>query len=149
MKSIFNAKDNAEFINRIDKLNSATPAQWGKMNVSQMLAHCQILIKMAQGDLKLNRVFLGLLFGNIAKKSILKDEPIKRNLPTFKKAVVKDQRNFEEEKAGLIALVKKLLKTGPNGLGENSHPFFGTLTPEEWGQLNTKHLDHHLAQFGV
>ena len=38
------------------------------------------------------------------------EEMIKENLPTFKKATVKDQRNFEEEKAGLIALMKKFMR---------------------------------------
>lgn len=149
MKSIFNAKDNDELIERIDKLTPSSAAQWGKMNVSQMLVHCQIFIKLALGDLKLRRVFLGLLFGKIAKKQVLSDAPLKRNLPTVKEANIKDQRNFEEEKAGLIALLKDMQKAGLNGLTCEPHPFFGNLEPKEWDHLNAKHLDHHLSQFGV
>jgi hypothetical protein len=29
------------------------------------------------------------------------------------------------------------------------HPMFGPLSPEEWGRLCWKHLNHHLLQFGV
>ncbi len=29
------------------------------------------------------------------------------------------------------------------------HPAFGPFTKEQWGQLQYKHLDHHLKQFGV
>jgi Ca2+-binding EF-hand superfamily protein len=29
------------------------------------------------------------------------------------------------------------------------HPAFGSFTKEQWGQLQYKHLDHHLKQFGV
>jgi len=29
------------------------------------------------------------------------------------------------------------------------HPSFGEFTKEQWGQLEYKHLDHHLRQFGV
>jgi hypothetical protein len=29
------------------------------------------------------------------------------------------------------------------------HPMFGPLSPEQWGRLCWKHLNHHLVQFGV
>ena len=29
------------------------------------------------------------------------------------------------------------------------HPVFGSFTPEQWGQMQYKHLDHHLRQFNV
>jgi hypothetical protein len=29
------------------------------------------------------------------------------------------------------------------------HPTFGPLSPEEWGRLSWKHVNHHLVQFGV
>jgi len=37
------------------------------------------------------------------------------------------------------------------GAGEAAsvHPKFGPLTPQEWGRLCWKHLNHHLRQFGV
>ncbi len=149
MKSIFSEKDNSEFITRIEKLTPASPALWGKMNVSQMLAHCSVLIKMTLGDLNSKRQLIGLLFGKLAKKNVFKDEPFKKNLPTVTVALIKDQKQFEEEKAALIAALKQLQKAGPTRLGNDPHPFFGYLTPEEWDHLNAKHLDHHLAQFGV
>ncbi|MGB5666410.1 MAG: DUF1569 domain-containing protein, partial [Maribacter sp.] len=31
----------------------------------------------------------------------------------------------------------------------NLHPLFGEFTVEQWGQMEFKHLDHHLKQFGV
>ena len=42
MKNIFQASVASEVIERINKLNPATPQLWGKMNVSQMLAHCNV-----------------------------------------------------------------------------------------------------------
>jgi hypothetical protein len=149
MKSIFNAADNAEFIDRIDRLQADAPALWGKMTAAQMLKHSQLLLNLVLGDIKLERVFLGRIFGSIAKKDIFKDEPVKRNLPTFKKAKITGNRNFTEEKDKLKALLQRLLKTGYDGSTPAIHPFFGKLTPTEWDQLNVKHLDHHLRQFGV
>ena len=131
MKSVFNSTDNAELIDRINKLTPSTPALWGKMNVAQMLAHCQPFLQIAIGDLKLKRAFIGLIFGKIAKKKILKDEFLQKNLPTLKQAVIKDERNFEEEKEALKTLIKRAQKAGPDGLTKESHPFFGKLTPDE------------------
>jgi len=31
----------------------------------------------------------------------------------------------------------------------NPHPLFGAFTSQQWGQMQYKHLDHHLRQFGV
>jgi hypothetical protein len=149
MSSIFKTADNDEFIKRIDKLTPSTPALWGKMHVSQMLAHCQAPLHLALGDLKLKRTFVGFLFGKMAKKKLLNDAPLKKNLPTFKEAVIKGRRNFDDEKKFLKLLIKRMKMTGPAGLAEDPHPFFGKLSPREWDRLNTKHLDHHLRQFGV
>ena len=92
---------------------------------------------------------MGILFGKIAKKQILSDKPFSRNSPTDKHFIVADQRNFEEEKKALIALVQRFAKSGPAGLTKDAHPFFGAMTTEEWDKLMWKHLDHHLQQFGV
>jgi Protein of unknown function (DUF1569) len=149
MKSIFNQTGNAEVIERIDKLTASTPAVWGKMNVAQMLAHCQVFVEIPLDDVRLKRSFMGLVFGKIAKKKVLNDEPLPQKLPTSKKARINDSRDFEEEKAKLISLVKRFQKAGPEGLTKAPHPFFGKLTAAEWDKLNAKHLDHHLRQFGV
>ena len=131
MKSLFNQTDNAEFIDRIDKFTPSASALWGKMNVAQMLSHCQLLYKINMGEVQLKQVFLGLIFGKMAKKQLLSDAPIKKNLPTFKQALVKGQRNFDDEKKTLKELVKRMGTTGPEGLTKNPHPFFGSLTAEE------------------
>jgi hypothetical protein len=148
MKSIFNPTDNAEFIERINKLTPGTPALWGKMNVSQMMAHCQVPIKIAFGELEAKGNLFGLLFGRLAKKKLLEDKPFKRNLPTLKEGLIKDERNFDSEKSGLVNDVKKFT-AGPDVITKKPHPFFGPMTVDEWDKLQSKHLDHHLKQFGV
>ena len=148
MDSIFNPATTESFIGRINKLTAVTPALWGKMNVAQMLAHCQVPIQVAVGDIITKGGLIALLFGRMAKKKLVGDEPFERNLPTMKEAKILDVRDFEKEKAVLIALVKKF-ESGPGVLIKSPHPFFGPLTVDEWGTLQTKHLDHHLRQFGV
>jgi hypothetical protein len=147
MKSIFNQTDNAELIERINKLTPSTPAVWGKMNVAQMLAHCQVIIQVALGELRLKRNLLGFIFGGIAKKQIL-EKPLKQNLPTFSEAKIVDAKSFDKEKQKLIELVKRF-SAGPGVISKDPHPFFGPLTVDEWDTLQVKHLDHHFRQFGV
>ncbi|MCW3077867.1 MAG: hypothetical protein JWO32_2476 [Bacteroidetes bacterium] len=150
MKSLFNWLDAEEFINRINKLSPSTPALWGKMDVAQMLHHCQKPLEIASGSLKpkINKL-IKFLFGKRAKKQLLSDVGFKKNLPTFAEAKIVDQKVFDVEKAKLIKLIKEFQEKGIAGLTNDPHPFFGELTPVEWDILQTKHLDHHLSQFGV
>jgi hypothetical protein len=149
MKSLFNASDNEAIIKRIHQLSGNTPALWGKMNATQMLAHLSQPMKVSFGELRLKRGLMGILFGSIAKKQMVNELPFKKGLPTDKNFIIKNTGNFEEEKRKVISLVKRFAQEGPSGLSQQPHPFFGKLTSAEWDMLSWKHLDHHLRQFGV
>jgi hypothetical protein len=149
MKSIFDAADNAEIIDRINLLSADTPARWGKMNTAQMMAHCQSSLNIAFGNSKRIRHWLGVVFGNISKKRLLKVKEFDRHMPTFKQALITDERNFDEEKEKFISLIKSAIIKGPECLVKYPHPYFSTFKSDEWARLNWKHLDHHLKQFGV
>ncbi|MBI3519901.1 MAG: DUF1569 domain-containing protein [Bacteroidetes bacterium] len=58
MQTIFNTTTRGELINRINSLNANSKAQWGKMNVYQMLKHCTLWEEMMQSKQNLKRVFL-------------------------------------------------------------------------------------------
>jgi hypothetical protein len=148
-KSVFNINDNNEFIERINKLSPQSKALWGKLDVSQMFVHLQIITKVTLGELKLKRGLLGILSGTIAKKVLINNKPFPKNLMTDKSFVVVEQKQFEEEKNKLIFLIKKFPSLSPDGLSQSVHPVFGKLTFNEWDTLQWKHVDHHLRQFGV
>ena len=149
MKSLFNREQNDEIIQRLNELSPATKGIWGKMNVSQMLAHTQQPLKVAFGELKLKRSVMGILFGSIAKRKLAKDEPWERGLPTDRHFIISEERSFEDEKKKLTLLVRRFAESGPAGIVVFTHPFFGTLTVDEWDRLMWNHLDHHLRQFGA
>ena len=149
MPSIFQPADSAEMVKRIQFLRPDARAQWGKMQVGQMLAHCRNAMSVATGDLNLKRSLFGLLFGRMAKKSLMKPEPFKRGLPTAPEFRITDARDFAAEQKKLVELVQRLTKGGPDGLTKEQHPFFGPMTGAEWDLLQWKHLDHHLRQFGA
>jgi len=149
MQSLFDPAVYKEIISRMQKLSPESKAQWGKMNVSQMLAHCKEAFKVPLSDKKLPRPLIGLLLGWMIKTKLYNDSPWKQNLPTAPNFIIKDQRNFEEEKQGLIFLIDKFYNAGPDGISKYPHPFFGRFTPEQWGKSMYKHLDHHLKQFAA
>ena len=107
MKSLFNPSDNQQLVDRINLLTPASKGTWGKMHVSQMLAHSQAPLQVALGDLRLKRGIFGFLFGKMAKKKMLGEAEFKKNLPTAPSFLVKREVNFEEEKKKLISLVQK------------------------------------------
>jgi Protein of unknown function (DUF1569) len=149
MESLFDETVTKEIIERISNLSPDSLRKWGKMNVAQMLAHCNEPFQQAFGEMKLKRTIPGILFGGFVKKKVLNDKPFKEGLPTDKEFIIKDERNFEEEKSRLIENYKKFYEGKGNNLTSDPHPFFGNMSVEEWDKLFYKHIDHHLRQFGA
>jgi hypothetical protein len=146
VKNLLDPEAKTELINRIQKLNNASHAKWGKMNVGQMLAHMQVQMGVGLGTNTIPRRLIGMIFGPFAKKMMFNDKPFKKSLPTDKSFIMTGEKDFEKEKTGLIAMIEKFKE---ENLVKKPHPFFGKMTPEQWGKGTWKHLDHHLQQFGV
>lgn len=53
MNSLLDTSGNAAIIDRINQLKPGMQPAWGKMNVTQMLGHCQQPMKVAFGELKI------------------------------------------------------------------------------------------------
>lgn len=147
MESLFNEQAYQEIIARIDSLSENSQRNWGKMTVGQMAWHCQVPLKIAVKN-KTNNAKGNLLLRLFFKKSLYNDRPWRKGLPTASLAKAKEDKDFEQERKKLKALVEEvhLLR---NRQEWNPHPLFGPLTHEQWGKLQYKHLDHHLRQFGV
>lgn len=149
MESLFENKTYNDVVERINLLSPASTAQWGKMNVSQMLAHCKEAFTVPLSDKKTPRMFMGRMVGWLIKSKLYSEDPWKKNLPTAPNFLIKDERNFDDEKKELLALINKFYTSGPSKVGKYPHPFFGGFTPDQWGMSMYKHLDHHLRQFAV
>jgi hypothetical protein len=146
VKNLFDAAVKQEILKRLDKLTPQSKALWGKMKVSQMLAHCQMPLGVATGKHTLKRNFLLSLIGPFFKKQLFNEKPFKRGLPTDKSFIITDDKDFEQEKQGLIEMINNFSETT---MSKEPHPFFGKLTNEEWSKGTWKHLDHHFQQFGA
>lgn len=149
MKSIFEKEACEEILNRIGQLQPNAERQWGKMNVEQMLAHCNETMLVVTDQKMTKRSLLGRIIGPIFKKDYLGEKPLRRNSPTNPQFVVVDERVFAREKEMLMTLVKQFSEGGEAKCTKQAHSFFGPFTPKEWGLSTYKHLDHHLQQFSA
>ena len=146
MKTVFDKTTRDELITRINALNATNTAQWGKMNLNQMVKHCRLWEEMIQGDKEYKQAFIGRLFGKMALKKLTKDEsPLQRNTPTTKELKQLENCNLTEDKAKWVEYIEKYTNFSKQGF---IHPFFGPMTDGQIGILAYKHADHHLRQFG-
>ena len=149
MENIFDKAQNLKLLERLQKLTRESKPLWGKMNVCQMVKHCQKPLEVAEGKIKLRKNLFGFLFGKMAKRNFLKHGELRKNMPTVSSFKIRETPDFDSEWLSLVSIVKTFGEKGPEVIAEKEHPFFGELTDEEWGTLQYKHLDHHLKQFNV
>ena len=149
IKNLFEKNTYEETLHRMDQLTPASQRQWGKMTVSQMLAHCKAAFRVPLSDKPMPKLLIGRLLGWAFKKKLYDEVPWKKGLPTSPEFRIRDERDFNKEKTELRELINRFYTLGPTGAGRYPHPVFGSFTAEQWGKMMWKHLDHHLRQFGV
>ena len=147
MKNLFEEPVYNEIRERLDKLSESSERQWGKMTHGQMLHHCQgpFNIILGKNDYGMKTNWLAIL---IFKKSLYNDKLWKKNLPTAKFLKETEPRDFTTEKKQLETLLDELHSQREREHWPD-HPGFGKFTKQQYGQMQYKHLDHHLRQFGV
>lgn len=104
MKSIFEEEVYSEIITRVNKLTRDSKGQWGKMNVGQMVWHCQIPLKVVVKNKK-TRIKGNPFIRWFFKKSLYNDKPWRKNLPTASYAKAKEDKEFASE----YEVLKKLI----------------------------------------
>ncbi len=150
LPNIFSTDVADNVISRINQLTPSTQGLWGKMNVAQMLAHCNVAYEMVY-DTKHPKppFFVGLILKWFVKKNIVNEVPYPKNGRTAPAFIVADARDFEQEQQRLIAFITKTQQLGEAHFDQKKSHSFGKLSKTEWNNLFYKHLDHHLGQFGV
>lgn len=151
LPDIFTKDVTEGIVTRISNLTNASQAQWGKMNVSQMLAHCSVTYEYIFDENKYAkpRGMRKLLLRYLVKGIVTNEKPYKPGGPTAPDFIINDQRDFDKEKNRLIDYIRKTQVLGGSHFeGKDSHSF-GPLNKTEWNNMFYKHLNHHLTQFGV
>jgi Protein of unknown function (DUF1569) len=149
-QNIFTKEVSNTLVSRINKLSNTQAATWGKMDVAQMLAHCNVTFEMAfDENFKKSSPFIRFILKNLVKKGFVNDQPLKKNGSTAPEMLIKTAKNFETEKSKLVANLQKTVEKGASFFDGKDHPGFGVMTSPEWSTFYYKHIDHHLSQFGV
>ena len=150
LPNVFDQSVSDNLIQRINTLNPAAPAQWGKMNVAQMLAHCNVAYEMVYENKHPKPNFLmKFILKTFIRKIVTNEVPFKHNSQTAPAFIISDERNFDAEKKRLIDYVSKTLQLGKPYFDNKESMSFGKLSATEWNNMFYKHLNHHLTQFGV
>jgi SRSO17 transposase len=148
--SVFSEETSATIVARINQLRPSSAALWGKMDVAQMLAHCNVTYEMLYEDKHKKPNFLvRFILKLLVKPLVTGGKSYKKNTSTAPAFLIADKKQFEAEKTRLIAYIQRTQQLGAEhfeGLASHS---FGNLTSNEWNNLFYKHLDHHFTQFGV
>jgi hypothetical protein len=150
MKNILDKHDKKSILDRASKISIDDKAQWGKMNVHQMICHCSDQLKMSMG-LKETKYIGKPVIDSVGKRLILMGVPIPRGkIKTVKEldqaADGTQPTEFEKDKAAFIKLINDFESSFKN-VKFRIHPVFGKMDSNEWGKLNYVHMNHHLTQF--
>lgn len=150
MKNIFEEAVTNEIIDRINQLTPESQPQWGKMNVAQMLAHCNVTYELVYDNKHPKPgAFKRWILTLMVKNTVVNEKPYRKNSPTSPEFNIVDERQFTLEKDRLTAYIKRAQQDGAAFYdGRESHSF-GPLNATEWNNMFYKHLEHHLTQFGV
>jgi len=150
MKTVFDKTTRDELIKRIQSLDKKSSAQWGKMNVYQMVKHCHSWENWIHGKdgRTYKQEFIGRVFGKMALRRLTRDDrPLDKKVPTSTWLKIKEQEcDLDQLKLEWVAFMESYdTYSNPAFI----HDFFGKMTPEQIGVLSYKHNDHHLRQFGA
>lgn len=150
LPNIFEKKITDQIIDRINQLTANTPPLWGKMGVAEMLAHYTVSYEMVYTDKHPKPNFLiKLILKSFIKKAVTNETPYSKNSTTAPVFLIRDSRNFDQEKTRLIDFINKTQELGAKHFDQKESNSFGPLSEQEWNNMFYKHLDHHLTQFGV
>jgi len=139
-----------QLISRINLLTPTSQSQWGKMNVSQMLAHSNVTYEYVfdERNDKPNFIVKAVL-KNFVKPKVVGESAYPQNSPTGPAFIMNGTKDFEKEKQRLIDYIRRVVEAGREAFEGKESSSFGILTAQEWNNMMYKHLDHHLSQFGV
>lgn len=151
IEDLFDAAGKGRMVARVHALRPDSAPLWGTMNVAQMLAHCNVGYEIVHEPGKHARPgAVGRFFAVVfAKAMVVGERPYPRNGPTAPSFVIKDARDFETERGRLLGFIDRTFEQGAAHYDGLPNMTFGVLSSTQWNTLFSKHLDHHLRQFGV
>ena len=146
MRSLHDAAYRETIRARLKSLRADSHRKWGKMSSDQMLWHVAAGLELALGrrtskPMKppLPRPLLRFLVINV---------PWPKGAPTSPEIVATRQYDFVAERKRCMELIDERSTKDLRGPWPE-HFMLGQITGAQASQLQAKHVDHHLRQFGA
>jgi hypothetical protein len=137
----------ADVKRRVQALTPEMKPQWGKMSIDQMLHHVNLVLAESLGEHTAKPNVRGLP-KTLVRWAIL-NLPWGKGAPTRPDMLIPEgQRyDFALEKDRCLTMIDRFLAKPLADAWPRSANF--SMTGRHWSQLQHKHLNHHLTQFGV
>ena len=146
MRTLLSSEDRSLILQRLRRLRPDATPGWGTLTAPRMLCHAADQLRVALGDVPskpvhtfVSRTLVKFLVVNTGIK------PPRGKIKTAPEMLSSEPTSWETDLAACVELAERV----GQGAASAVHPTFGALSPQEWGRLCWKHLDHHLVQFGV
>lgn len=148
MRSLRDDAARSILISRIHRLSAESRRQWGRMEITEMVAHLSDQLRIAMGDVAVREVKGPLRFA-LPRYLFIHLLPWPRGRAKAPpESFTTRPTTLDDDRATLIELIERFAVTPAERLSP-VHPLFGRMTPRDWDVLSHKHLDHHLRQFSV
>jgi hypothetical protein len=135
----------SQLLQRLRQLRPDAQPAWVTLDAPRMLCHTADQLRVALGDLDSKPTH------TLASRTLLKFlvintgfEPPRGKIRTAPEMLTSRPATWEADLEACVSLAERV----GDGSARAVHPTFGPLSPEQWGILCWKHLNHHLVQFG-
>ena len=145
-RSLMNADDRRLLLERFDRLRPEARPAWGTLDAPRMLCHLGDGLRVALGEIPAAPKH-SWASRTIAKFVVVHTgvQPPRGKIKTAPEMLTSKPASWTAD----VEACKKLAARVGAGEAKSAHPAFGPLTPEEWGKISWKEMDHHLRQFNV
>jgi len=155
--TLSNPADKQQIVVRLEKIQSSSPRQWGKMTAPQMICHLADSFRVTIGEkpwalerVQVTPIPVPLWF----LKWVALDLPIRWQTGTPTRPEVDAERggtppaDFEADRKELLRLLHRFT-CQPRDFQWQPHPIVGPMTDAQWMRWGFLHMDHHFRQFGA
>jgi hypothetical protein len=146
-RSLFEPATRQDVLRRMRSIDPARAPLWGKMSAGKMLAHVNAALAMALGELE-TRPKRSPLANPLGRLLFIYLLPWPRGAPTAPELLAQDASGWDDDLPRFAALLERFAARAQGGSWPR-HPAFGQMNAKQWGDLEFRHVDHHLRQFGV
>lgn len=147
----FIATELTTFLEVLGKLDATTKPLWGNMSAQRMIEHLTDGISMSRG-LSDFKVVVPEEKAAQLKQFLYSDKPMSQNIQVPFALPDTALRNTDLDDAideFTLAWVDYEEEREEDSEKMAIHPFYGSLTREEWLIVHAKHFTHHFKQFGL